>query len=230
MSDTFKVEPCWQRYRSALSSNTRWLNESLELFLLRKEQKIEAEVRRVCWRDCIHDAGASSLVIRNTYVLDNGFYIFSFQPPRLWTILLTNIFRAHRMQQSSSRCSPGPSLYETMLASAPSDYLTNLEGASYELPPKYPVYYFFYGTLKDPAMLEWILDLPEEEEPELRPAQIIGYALGKWGDYPALVDSEQEQVVSGSSYIVQSEDQAQKLAHYETKAYKVIPCRIRFTT
>ena len=133
------------------------------------------------------------------------------------------------MQQSSSRCSPGPSLYETMLASAPSDYLTNLEGASYELPPKYPVYYFFYGTLKDPAMLKWILDLPEEEEPELRPAQIIGYALGKWGDYPALVDSEQEQVVSGSSYIVQSEDQAQKLAHYETKAYKVIPCRIRFT-
>lgn len=76
MSDTFKVEPCWQRYRSALSSNTRWLNESLELFLLRKEQKIEAEVRRVCWRDCIHDAGASSLVIRNTYVLDNGSTFF----------------------------------------------------------------------------------------------------------------------------------------------------------
>lgn len=78
-------------------------------------------------------------------------------------------------------------------------------------------------------MLKWILDLPEEEEPELRPAQIIGYTLGKWGDYPALVDGEQRQVVSGSSYIVQSEDQAQKLAHYETKAYKVIPCRIRFT-
>lgn len=133
------------------------------------------------------------------------------------------------MQPSSSRRSPGPSPYEKMLASAPSDYLTNLEGASYELPPKYPVYYFFYGTLRAPATLKRILDLPEEEEPELRPAQIIGYALGKWGDYPALVDGEQGQVVSGSAYVVQSEEQAQKLAHYETKAYKVFPCQIRFT-
>ena len=132
------------------------------------------------------------------------------------------------MQQSSSRRSPRPSPYETMLASAPSDYLANFEGASYELLPKYPVYYFFYGTLKDPAMLKRILDLPEEE-PELRPAQIIGYALGKWGDYPALVDGEQGQVVSGSAYIVPSEEQAQKLAHYETKAYKVFSCQIQFT-
>lgn len=122
----------------------------------------------------------------------------------------------------------GPSPYEIMLESAPSDYLTNLEGATHELPPEYPVYYFFYGTLRAPATLKRILDLPEEEEPELRPAQIIGYALGKWGDYPALVDGEQGQVVSGSAYLVQSEEQAQKLAYYETRAYKVFPCRILF--
>ena len=121
----------------------------------------------------------------------------------------------------------GPSPYEIMLESAPSDYLTNLEGAAHELPPEYPVYYFFYGTLRAPATLKRILDLPEEE-PELRPAQIIGYALGKWGDYPALVDGEQGQVVSGSAYLVQSEEQAQKLAYYETRAYKVFPCRILF--
>ena len=128
-----------------------------------------------------------------------------------------------------SRQVEGPSPYEIMLESAPSDYLTNLEGASHELPPEYPVYYFFYGTLKAPATLKRILDLPQEgKEPELRPAQIIGYALNKRGDYPALVDSEQGQVFSGSAYLVQSGEQAQKLACYATRAYKVFPCRIRF--
>lgn len=120
----------------------------------------------------------------------------------------------------------GLSVYQMMLESAPSDYLTDCEVATYEPPPKYPVYYFFYGSLRAPATLKRILDLPEE--PELRPAQIIGYALGKWGDYPALVDGKQGQVVSGSAYLVQSEEQAQKLAYYETRAYKVFPCWIFF--
>lgn len=128
----------------------------------------------------------------------------------------------------STFAKPGLSTYEIMLQSAPPDYLTNLEGASHALPPEYPIYYFFYGTLRAPATLKRILDLPEEEEPELRPAQITGYALGKWGEYPALVDGEQDQVVSGSAYLVQSEEQAQKLEDYETRTYNVIPCRIRF--
>ena len=85
---------------------------------------------------------------------------------------------------------------------------------------------FFYGSLRAPATLQRILDLPAE--PALRPGQIVGYALGQRGDYPALVDGKQGQVVSGSAYLVQSEEQAQKLAHYETRAYKVFPCWIFF--
>ncbi|OJJ46434.1 hypothetical protein ASPZODRAFT_66068, partial [Penicilliopsis zonata CBS 506.65] len=49
-----------------------------------------------------------------------------------------------------------------------------------------PLYYFFYGTLTSPATLQHILDLPTE--PTLRKGKVIGYALAKWGDYPALID------------------------------------------
>ena len=68
--------------------------------------------------------------------------------------------------------------------------------------------------------MQRILDLPAE--PALRSAQIIGYALGQWGDYPALVGGKQGQVVSGSAYLVRSEEQAQN------RAYKVFPCWIFF--
>lgn len=36
-------------------------------------------------------------------------------------------------------------------------------------------------------------------------------------------------MVSGSLYLIKSEEEAQKLGHYETKAYKVTDCRIFFT-
>lgn len=117
--------------------------------------------------------------------------------------------------------------YQVMLASAPDDYLTNLEGAIKDYPPEFPVYYFFYGTLTAPKNLQRILGLPEE--PQLRKSQIVGYALAKWGDYPALIDDKQDQIVSGYAYLVQSEEEAQKLAYYETNAYKVAPLRITFT-
>lgn len=94
-------------------------------------------------------------------------------------------------------------------------------------PSDYPVYYFFYGTLTAPSTLKWIPDLPKE--PVFCKAQITGYALGKWGDYFALIEGEQDQVVSGYAYQVQSEAHAQKLAYYETSTYKVHDCQIRFT-
>ncbi|KAF7160787.1 hypothetical protein CNMCM5623_006381 [Aspergillus felis] len=120
-----------------------------------------------------------------------------------------------------------PSPYQVMLQSAPPDYLTNLEGATHELPPEYPVYYFFYGTLTVAANLKRIIDL--QEEPRLRKAKIIGYALAKWGDYPALINGEPGQEVSGYAYLVQSEEEAQKLAYYETIAYRVADCWVFFT-
>ncbi|KAN0073374.1 hypothetical protein V8E54_008594 [Elaphomyces granulatus] len=129
--------------------------------------------------------------------------------------------------QEASPREEKPSPYEVMLRSAPPDYLTNLEGTTRELPPEYPVYYFFYGTLTAATNLKRIIDL--QEEPRLRKAQLIGYALSKWGDYPALIDGKQGQLVSGYAYLVQCEEEAQKLAYYETNAYKVASCWVFFT-
>ncbi|KAH8434846.1 gamma-glutamylcyclotransferase family protein [Aspergillus melleus] len=129
----------------------------------------------------------------------------------------------HEASQPKEQLTP----YEVMLSSAPPDYLTNIEEDSRELPPEYPVYYFFYGTLTTPSTLQRIIDSPDE--PELRKSELVGYALAKWGDYPALIDGEQGQVVSGSAYLVKSQDEADKLAYYETNAYRVAYCYIDFT-
>jgi len=116
--------------------------------------------------------------------------------------------------------------YEVVLRSAPSDYLTNIENEVFEFPPEYPTYYFFYGTLTAPATLKRILDLVEE--PQMRKAKVIGYAVAKWGDYPTLIDGESGQEVLGYACMVQTEEEAKKLAYYETKAYKEAPCLIYF--
>lgn len=86
--------------------------------------------------------------------------------------------------------------------------------------------YFFYGTLMDPNMLMEILDL--EEEPTLRPAKIAGYSCKLWGQYPALINGPQGSIVEGAVYEVQSEGHAARLAEYETKAYRIVPCDIKF--
>ncbi|KAK2809007.1 hypothetical protein FQN50_004281 [Emmonsiellopsis sp. PD_5] len=122
-----------------------------------------------------------------------------------------------------------PSPFLTSLSTAPPDYLTNLTNAIHGLPPRFPTYYFFYGTLTHPATLQRILDLPHPPSPsELRPAKIIGYRLAKWGDYPALIDGEQGEEVRGMAYLVKDEGQAGKLEAYETSAYRVVPVWIRW--
>ncbi|KAJ5710114.1 hypothetical protein N7493_009706 [Penicillium malachiteum] len=69
--------------------------------------------------------------------------------------------------------------FQVMLRSAPADYLTNIQEEQYVPPSKYPVYYFFYGTLTAPETLKRIIDL--SDEPRMRKAKLIGYALAKWG-------------------------------------------------
>ncbi|KAJ5611751.1 hypothetical protein N7528_008856 [Penicillium herquei] len=120
----------------------------------------------------------------------------------------------------------GPTPFQVMLRSAPADYLTNIQEEQYVPPPKYPVYYFFYGTLTAPETLKRILDLSDELK--MRKAKSIGYALAKWGDYPALIDGESGQEVPGYAYIVKSEEEAEKLAYYETNAYEEADCLIFF--
>lgn len=84
-------------------------------------------------------------------------------------------------------------------------------------------FYFFYGTLQDPELLREILGL--YDAPSLRPAQIVGYKVRLWGQYPAIVDFPYT-VVKGSIYEVIDESTAAKLAAYETSNYRPAPCII----
>ncbi|OQE32112.1 hypothetical protein PENSTE_c001G08427 [Penicillium steckii] len=85
--------------------------------------------------------------------------------------------------------------------------------------------YFFYGTLAAPAMLQNILGL--ETEPEFRPATITGYEIKRWGPYPALLNAP-EKVVHGYVYHVESGEDGERLATYETENYETKPCRIDY--
>lgn len=120
-----------------------------------------------------------------------------------------------------------PSVYLESLASMPADYLTRPAEESILKQPYKPVYYFFYGTLTQPKILSHILDL--KQPPVLRPAKLIGYALTKWGQYPALIDGEPGEEVTGHAYLVGSIDDELKLARYETNAYEPVTCLIEFT-
>lgn len=84
----------------------------------------------------------------------------------------------------------------------------------------------FYGTLKETAILSQVLN-KEVVTKALQPAYIIGYSCELWGPYQALVAGPRDAIVEGLAYEVETEADAKKLAHYETSAYEVIPCRIR---
>lgn len=77
--------------------------------------------------------------------------------------------------------------------------------------------YFFYGSLMFPRMLQHVLDLPEL--PELKPAHVVGLHLKLWGPYPALVPGQPGEIVKGMAYEVETPEQKDKLAKYETECY-----------
>ncbi|KAF2236855.1 hypothetical protein EV356DRAFT_54070 [Viridothelium virens] len=117
------------------------------------------------------------------------------------------------------------------LASALENYLENLQAELDRNPPEperySPKYYFFYGTLRQPEVLTRILEL--QQPPKYRPARIWGWPLSNWGPYRTLLDGPAGNIVEGDAYVVQSQEDEDKLAHYETSAYKVTPCSIEFT-
>ena len=89
--------------------------------------------------------------------------------------------------------------------------------------------YFFYGTLLDPGMLVEILGL--DNSPELRPAFIEGFDCKLWGQYPALTpcsDASGRGVIKVAAYRVDSSEDAEKLAEYETHHYMPCPCEIKY--
>lgn len=94
------------------------------------------------------------------------------------------------------------------------------------LQQQYPVWYFFYGTLRDPEILTQHLALAYQ--PTLIPARIQGGQIKTWaGKYKALVDAPDSMTeVYGSAFLVQDREQEDSLRFYETDKYEVVRCRI----
>jgi gamma-glutamylcyclotransferase (GGCT)/AIG2-like uncharacterized protein YtfP len=84
--------------------------------------------------------------------------------------------------------------------------------------------YLFYGSLQEPVNLQKILDFASL--PTLRPAQVSGYKLKLWGTYPAAVE-DAESSITGLAFEVKTEEDAEKLARYETNSYDIASCTIR---
>lgn len=97
---------------------------------------------------------------------------------------------------------------------------------------QYPVWYFFYGTLAISSKLAEVLQLPEQEVPELHPASVGHGVIKTWaGKFKAPIDGQSKSTVQGSAYEVQTAEQEENLRIYETARYEVVRCSIiiRFT-
>jgi hypothetical protein len=94
---------------------------------------------------------------------------------------------------------------------------------------KFPVWYFFYGTLANISKLRSLLSLPEDEKPVLQEASVMGGKMEIWGNgkYNALVDGPETRCVKGSAYQVMSEEHEDALRKYETSAYEGVRCLIK---
>lgn len=119
-----------------------------------------------------------------------------------------------------------PSPYIEKVASAQPNYLLNMPATSFKPETYKPTWYFFYGTLARPDTLRHILGL--QTSPAMRKAQVEGYSLAMWGQYRALIDGPQRNIVRGSAFLVATQDE-DRLAYYETNAYEIAPCVITFT-
>ncbi|KAK2804151.1 hypothetical protein FQN50_006693 [Emmonsiellopsis sp. PD_5] len=85
--------------------------------------------------------------------------------------------------------------------------------------------YFFYSTLKDPSTLATVLDLPRL--PKMRPARLTDYRVKYWGERPVLVHEPYHQV-EGMVYQVRSEEEAGRLAEFQTERFWITRCRIQY--
>lgn len=84
-------------------------------------------------------------------------------------------------------------------------------------------HYFFYGSLMDPKLLRRVLQL--DERPELTPARVVGYKIKMWGPYPALLGSDEADIVHGMLYDVEDSTGRDRLQLYETNCYRIEMCK-----
>lgn len=89
---------------------------------------------------------------------------------------------------------------------------------------QYPVWYFFYGRLLEPELLQRQLNLPSP--PTYRPARVRRARMCNWhGKYNAVVGGQEDDVVDGGSFLVEHTEQEEILQFFETDMYEVVRCQ-----
>jgi hypothetical protein len=84
-------------------------------------------------------------------------------------------------------------------------------------PPPRPAWYFFYGPLRDPALLHELLGLIGP--PILTPARVWGFTTKYFGVYPAAVEGTATDWVGGMAWYVPRIEMAEWLRKYEEEMY-----------
>ncbi|KAH9871747.1 hypothetical protein J1614_006003 [Plenodomus biglobosus] len=91
---------------------------------------------------------------------------------------------------------------------------------------EYPVPYFFYGTLADPARLARLFGVAASQLAGLQRAVLLDGRVRVWaGRYKAVVDEVRGRV-EGLAYVVASEDEADALRVYEGDNYEVVAAKL----
>ena len=90
-------------------------------------------------------------------------------------------------------------------------------------PPFKPCFFFFYGSLADPEVLQAVLGLPET--PVIEKGWVTGFMMKMWGIYPTLLPREGEKVF-GTAWEVNTLSHFLRLMEYETAVYTWCPCNI----
>ena len=91
---------------------------------------------------------------------------------------------------------------------------------------EYPVWYFFYGTLLDKAILARLFG--SDFHAPYCEAKIRGGIVKTMGKYNALVDDESgTNVVHGKAMRIQTREHEERLRAYETNVYEVVRCNIQ---
>ncbi|KAI0506785.1 hypothetical protein F5B22DRAFT_650432 [Xylaria bambusicola] len=93
--------------------------------------------------------------------------------------------------------------------------------------PFTPFYFFFYGSLQIPEVINCVCALPEDSLVLRTDASLKGWKVRMWGAFPALVPAcEDDDPVKGVAWLCEHPEQVARLCEYETDAYRMAYCSV----
>ena len=90
---------------------------------------------------------------------------------------------------------------------------------------EYPVWYFFYGPLADPAELSIILRL--SDKPQYKSATVSGGRLLSWNAVADSAPNEMSTDIKGQAFLVTTKRDEESLRFSVTDKFEVVRCSIR---